>query len=54
MNEIPKPEAEAIVQPEMPVRKPWHEPLFYEAGLAETYAMHNAGTDGASSAPSLS
>jgi hypothetical protein len=50
MNETPK----TIAQPAMPVRKPWHEPLFYEAGVAATYAVHNAASDGQTSAPTLS
>ena len=54
MNKTPESETEAIAQPATPVRKPWHEPVFYDAGLAATYAVHNAASDGMTVAPTLS
>jgi hypothetical protein len=47
MDERREPETEAAAQPETTARKPWHAPRFGCTGLATTYAVGNANTDGA-------
>jgi hypothetical protein len=47
MNDTRESKAEAGGQPEAKARKPWHAPCFTCTGLAMTYAVANANTDGA-------
>jgi hypothetical protein len=47
MNDRRESKAEADGQPQAAARKPWRAPLFTCTGLAKTYAVGNANTDGA-------
>ena len=47
MNDRPESKAEADGQSQTKARKPWHAPCFTCTGLAMTYAVTNANTDGA-------
>jgi hypothetical protein len=46
MNDRRESKAEADGQPQVTARKPWHAPCFTCTGLAKTFAVSNANTDG--------
>jgi hypothetical protein len=47
MNDRRESKVETDGRPQTKVRKPWHAPCFNCTGLAMTYAVGNANTDGA-------
>jgi hypothetical protein len=47
MTERRESKTEADGQPQTTARKPWHAPCFNCTGIAMTYAVGNANTDGA-------
>jgi hypothetical protein len=54
MDEMQKAHDSAAEQPADPKRRQWHAPQFFVAGLASTVTTHNAASDGATFAPTLS